>query len=125
MFLGELRDGVYTTDECEGLSEEEIYAFYNYRKTGEPLDEDNNGLDSIESGSESESDSVDSMSIDLLSDQENEVDMNSSTESLTAESELSDDDMKGLDQHLVDNGFDPKVPCCFSLSQCHLTYIYT
>jgi len=42
-----LKDGVYDDDECDGLTEEEIYAFYGFQKTGETVldDEDPDQLD--------------------------------------------------------------------------------
>jgi hypothetical protein len=39
-----LKDGVYDDDECDGLTEEEIYAFYGFQKTGESV-LDNEGPD--------------------------------------------------------------------------------
>jgi len=42
-----LKDGVYDDDECDGLTEEEIYAFYGFQKTGETVldDEDSDPSD--------------------------------------------------------------------------------
>jgi len=42
--LGELKHGVYD-DECVGLAEEEINAFYDFEEDGESVDENPDQLD--------------------------------------------------------------------------------
>ena len=46
--MGELQHGTYN-DECEGLTQEEINAFYGFGKDGEPIYmEESNQLDDLE-----------------------------------------------------------------------------
>lgn len=45
-FLGQLKHGVYAYDECEGLSEDEINAFYGFGDNGEPFQEEEEGFQS-------------------------------------------------------------------------------
>lgn len=55
MFLGELEHGIYDKDECEGLSAEEINAFYNF--VGESDDDEEDPVsdaDTDEENSEAE-----------------------------------------------------------------------
>jgi len=59
-----LKDGVYDDDECNGLTEEEIYAFYGFQKTGETVLDDEGTYDQIGEDNEPGSDEFGSDDVD-------------------------------------------------------------
>jgi hypothetical protein len=80
-----LKDGVYDDDECDGLTEEEIYAFYGFQKTGEPVldDEDPDQSDDDQIGEDREPGSD-----EFRSDDVNDFEM----EELGSEDVIEEDD---------------------------------
>jgi hypothetical protein len=85
-----LKDGVYDDDECDGLTEEEIYAFYDFQRTGEPVLDDEEDPDQADDEGTYDRSSEDKEpgSDDLGSDDVNDSEM----EELGSEDVIEEDD---------------------------------
>jgi len=85
-----LKDGVYDDDECDGLTEEEIYAFYDFQKTREPVLDDEEDPDQADDEGTYDRSSEDKEpgSDDLRSDDVNDSEM----EELGSEDVIEEDD---------------------------------
>lgn len=77
--MGQLKDGVYNYDECEGLTEDEINAFYGFEEGGEPFPDE------------------DLESVDELSDEEDPSDGDTDMEDGENPEDVNEQDVEGSD----------------------------